>query len=310
LIGGVRGSHILLDGFAGAPENPIYTEAADGRPFFIVPWNGQLMVGTTEVRHEGDPSDARASAEEIDYLIAAFNRMFPQHQVEVADVRGTFSGVRPLPHTGEREEYGSITRRSFIHDHREDGFPGLYSIIGGKLTTAANVARQCARVLGIRTDEPAVTMVATGPASGFDSTLSQWSHQMAHQYGITAQQARATAEWHGRCALSVLRRAMDDRSLAQPIVEGSDHLLAEAVHAVQRECAVTLGDILLRRVPIALTGHWTDEQSAVAAERVGNSLGWSQARIARELDGFLLERDWLIGGGRGSRARVPAEHAA
>jgi glycerol-3-phosphate dehydrogenase len=218
--------------------------------------------------------------------------------------------VRPLPHTGEREEYGSITRRSFIHDHREDGFPGLYSIIGGKLTTAASVARQCARVLGIRADEPAVTMVATGPASGFDSTLRQWSYQMAHQYGVTAQQARATAEWHGRCALSVLRRASDDRSLAHPIVEGSDHLLAEAVHAVQRECAVTLSDILLRRVPIALAAHWTNEQSALAAERIARVLSWSQPRIARELDRFVNEREWLIGNGRGSRTLVPAEHAA
>jgi len=310
LIGGVRGSHILLDRFVGAPENPIYTEAVDGRPFFIVPWNGELLVGTTEVRHEDDPSHAHATNDEIDYLIAAFNRMFPHNPITAEDVRGTFSGVRPLPYTGDREEYGSVTRRSFIHDHREDGFPGLYSIIGGKLTTAASLARQCARVLGLRADEPAVTMVASGPANGFDSTLIQWSHQMANHYEISAAQARATVEWHGRCALSVLRRATNDRSLAQPIVKGSDHLLAEAVHAVHRECAVTLSDILLRRVPIALTGSWTEEQSMSAAERIGKTLGWNQQRIARELDRFVSERDRLIGHGRGSRARVPAEHAA
>lgn len=311
LIGGVRGSHILLDRFLGAPSNPIYTEAADGRPFFVVPWNGQLMVGTTEVRDEGDPGRARASADEIDYLLAGFNRLFPEHSASVTDVRGTFSGVRPLPNTGnDARDYNAITRRSFIHDHAQDGFPGLYSIIGGKLTTAASLARQCARALGIRAVEETVPQVAVGPASGFDNTLEQWAHQMAQRCRISAASARATAEWHGRSALCVLRRTIDDCSLAEPIVEGSDHLLAVAVHAVERESAITLADILLRRVPIALTGNWSPEQSIASAERIGRALRWSESRIAEELESFAAERDRLIGVGSGSHTLFPAEHAA
>jgi glycerol-3-phosphate dehydrogenase len=310
LVEGVRGSHILIDCFAGAPANPLYTEAADGRPFFVIPWNGQLMVGTTEVRHQGDPGRACASPDEIDYLVAGFNRLFPQHAIDTGAVRGTFSGVRPLPNTGEHEHYGAVTRRSSIHDHRHDGFPGLYSIIGGKLTTAASLARHCAHALGLRAEGRALPQVALGPASGFDNTLTHWSHQMSKQYRITPAAARAAAEWHGRCALSVLRRAMNDSSLAQPITSGSDHLLAEVVHAVQREYAVTLADILLRRVPIALTTHWSEEQSIEAADRIGRTLGWSGPRITAELESFVAERDSLIGRGRGSRTPRPAEHAA
>jgi glycerol-3-phosphate dehydrogenase len=310
LIEGVRGSHILIDCFVGAPQNPIYTEAADGRPFFVIPWNGQLMVGTTEVRQEEDPSRARATADEIDYLIAGFNHLFPQRRITTHHVRGTFSGVRPLPNTGKHDHYGDVTRRSFIHNHGPDGFPGFYSIIGGKLTTAASLARQCAHVLGLRPADSPLPQVALGPASGFDNTLAHWSHQIANQYRITTAAARATAEWHGRCALSVLRPALSESALAQPITDGSDHLLAEVVHAVQRECAVTLADILLRRVPIALTTHWSEEQSAQAADRIGRTLGWPERRTAEELESFVAERNWLIGGGRGSRAPLPAEHAA
>lgn len=310
LVEGVRGSHVLIERFAGAPANPIYTEAADGRPFFVIPWNGQLMIGTTEIRHEEDPSRARATADEIDYLLAGFNHLFPQHRLTINDVRGTFSGVRPLANTGKHDHYGDVTRRSFIHDHGADGFPGLYSIIGGKLTTAASLAPQCAHVLGLRTVEPPLPQVALGPASGFDNTLAHWSHQIANQYRITPAAARATAEWHGRCALSVLRPALSESALAQPITDGSDHLLAEAVHAVHRECAVTLADILLRRVPIALTTLWSAEQSAEAADRIGRTLGWTERRTAEELESFVAERNWLIGGSSGSRAPLPAEHAA
>ncbi|MGA7379230.1 MAG: FAD-dependent oxidoreductase, partial [Terriglobales bacterium] len=69
MVGGVRGSHIVLRKFAGAPEAAVYTEAVDGRPFFVVPWNEQLLVGTTEVGDTGDPGKVQPSAQEIEYLL-------------------------------------------------------------------------------------------------------------------------------------------------------------------------------------------------------------------------------------------------
>ena len=53
MVGGVRGSHILLPRFPGSPNTAIYAEAADGRPFFVLPWNDQILVGTTEVADSG-----------------------------------------------------------------------------------------------------------------------------------------------------------------------------------------------------------------------------------------------------------------
>ena len=72
--------------------------------------------------------------------------------------------------------------------------------------------------------------------------------------------------------------------------EHTDHLVAEAVNAVQREAAVTLGDILLRRVPVALGACWSDQCSRAAARRIGDVLGWSLSRIAREREAFEEER--------------------
>ena len=56
LIGGTKGSHIVVPAFAGAPHAGVYVEAgADHRPFFILPWNDLLLIGTTDERYEGDP---------------------------------------------------------------------------------------------------------------------------------------------------------------------------------------------------------------------------------------------------------------
>src|SRR6266850_1787233 len=58
LIGGTKGSHIIVAPFPGAAATAIYIEAeTDGRPFFIIPWNGKYLIGTTDIRYEGDLDD-------------------------------------------------------------------------------------------------------------------------------------------------------------------------------------------------------------------------------------------------------------
>ncbi|HLL51054.1 MAG TPA: glycerol-3-phosphate dehydrogenase/oxidase, partial [Thermomicrobiales bacterium] len=56
LIGGTKGSHVVVDPFPGAPMDALYAEARqDGRPFFIIPWNNLYLIGTTDTRYTGDP---------------------------------------------------------------------------------------------------------------------------------------------------------------------------------------------------------------------------------------------------------------
>jgi glycerol-3-phosphate dehydrogenase len=59
---------------------------------------------------------------------------------------------------------------------------------------------------------------------------------------------------------------------------------------VRRGCAVTLADILLRRVPVALGACWAERCSRTAAHRIGDALGWTLSRIAREREAFEEER--------------------
>ena len=62
MVGGVRGSHIVMPRFAGAPDAAVYTEAVDKRPIFVIPWNEQVLVGTTEVADQGDPAKVQPCA--------------------------------------------------------------------------------------------------------------------------------------------------------------------------------------------------------------------------------------------------------
>ena len=116
MVGGVRGSHIVLPRFAGAPDAALYTEALDKRPIFVIPWNEQILVGTTEVADQGDPAKVQPSQEEIDYLVRSFLHLFPQVKLSAGDIRYTFAGVRPLPFS-PKEKAAAVSRRHYLHDH-------------------------------------------------------------------------------------------------------------------------------------------------------------------------------------------------
>src|SRR5271156_2348417 len=163
MLGGVRGSHIVLPRFSGSPNAAVYTEAVDGRPFFVLPWNDQILVGTTEVADTSDPSKTAPSADEIGYLVRSVAQLFPKAKISAQSVTHTFAGVRPLPYSpGNRPS--AVTRRHILHDHTADGAVHMLSVIGGKLTTAASLARDCARKIGLSAAEPNAMALGTGPA--------------------------------------------------------------------------------------------------------------------------------------------------
>jgi glycerol-3-phosphate dehydrogenase len=290
MVGGVRGSHIVLSKFAGAPQAAVYTEAVDGRPIFVIPWNEQVLVGTTEVADGNDPGQVQPSAEEIDYLLRSFCRVFPQVRLSHDDIHYAFAGVRPLPFSPKKNP-SAVTRKHYLHDHTPDGAAQMMSVIGGKLTTAGSLARECAARIGIRVTQPALA-VASG--DGVDPTLEQWTVEVAEAGGISVAAARSIVEWYGKRALTVARRAQASAEMRIPLCPHATHIVAEAWDAFSNECATTLGDVLLRRVPVALGACWSPFCSREAATRVGAVMGWGEERTAVELEEFEKERDGFL----------------
>jgi len=305
MLGGVRGSHIVLPRFSGAPTTGLYTEAADGRPVFVLPWNEQVLVGTTEVPDTGDPGRTEPSNEEIEYLLRTVAKLFPKAKISADDIKYAFAGVRPLPNSPGNKA-SAVTRRHFLHDHTADGAARLVSVIGGKLTTAASLARECARKIGIAVPEP--TLVAMGPGSSLDPMLDQEVLQIAQAGSVSEETARGIMEWHGPRAMDIARMALVSAELRAPICPHTSHIVAEVVEAYRKEFAVTLGDVLLRRVPVALGACWSESCSREAALRVGAVMGWNEQDLGSNLESFETERAAFLK--RPSRGAIALEAAA
>ena len=290
LVGGVRGSHIVLSKFAGAPDAAVYTEAVDGRPIFVVPWNEQVLVGTTEIPDGNDPARVQPSEDEVAYLLRSLLHLFPRVQVSRDDIHYAFAGVRPLPFS-PRKSPSAVTRKHYLHDHSADGAAQMISVIGGKLTTAGSLARECAAKVGAKINPPTLAIASE---EVIDPTLEHWIVDVADAGGITADTAGAIAQWHGKRAMAVARNARASAEMRAPLCPHTAHIVAEAVDAFSNECAFTLADVLLRRVPVALGACWSPSCSQQAATRVGTVMGWSEERTAMELEAFERERDEFL----------------
>jgi glycerol-3-phosphate dehydrogenase len=252
-----------------------------------LPWNDQVLVGTTEVADNGDPARATPSPQEIEYLVRSVAGMFPKAKISAQDIKYAFAGIRPLPNS-PGDKPSAVTRRHFNHDHSDEGATRLLSIVGGKLTTAASLAREVARKIGITVQEPKA--VTVGPGSALDPVLDQEVIEIARAGSVSEETARGMMEWHGQNAMDIARMALVSAELRAPICPHTSHIVAEVVEAYRKEFAVTLGDVLLRRVPVALGPCWSESCSREAALRIGTVMGWSDQEFGSNLEQFETER--------------------
>jgi len=214
-------------------------------------------------------------------------KLFPAANAAVLQIRYAFAGIRPLPFT-RGEKLGAITRNHILHDHSDDGAAGMISVIGGKLTTAGQLARQCAAKLGLPVSSSPVFAIA-----GMSALETSSADQLA-QFGIATEAAHAIFAWHP-FRLDRLVSAIRERpQLAAPLCEHSTHIVAEAVDAFEFQYATTLADVLLRRVPVALGPCWDASCTRIVADRVGNALGWTDHRIGLERENFEQEHSAFL----------------
>jgi len=287
MVSGVRGSHIVVSTFPGAPNTPVYTEGMDGQPLSVIPWNEQILVGSTSVADASDPGKVYPSLDEIEYLLRSLAKIFPKARATQNDIRHAYAGIRALPYDAHGNLDGA-GRKHVLHDHEDENVARMISVIGGNLATAASVARDCARKIGIRVAETKTLGTADGGI--LNSLLDHWVVDIAKAGNLSEESARAVVEWHGRRSQDIARMALSSVELRTPICPHSEHIVAEAVHAYVNECAVTLGDVLLRRVPVALGACWSESCSREAALRIGAVLGWNDEDTGANLEALEMER--------------------
>ena len=127
----VQGTHIVV---RDTPTQGIYyvESPRDGRAIFVMPWRGNMLVGTTESRFRGDPETVHPLMAEKHYLVGVLRHYFPRHaHLQVREIIDSFAGIRVLP-AGAGHAFHRSRETLLISDRAHH--PRVLGIYGGKLT--------------------------------------------------------------------------------------------------------------------------------------------------------------------------------
>ena len=255
--------------------------ARDGRLFFVVPWGDETIVGTTDTDFDGDAREAAATEEDVAYLRDAAHRAFPKapfHRIHF-----TWAGVRALVRE-EGVEESEVSRKHALYDHeKRDRIAGAVSVVGGKITAYRAIAEEVADLVARRLGASDRIDTATAPLPGARDDRprpTDWEIDvhLAGLYGSRASDVIAIARVDGAHA-----------SLREPLCAHHHGIAAEVVHAVRKEWARTLGDVLLRRTLLGLEECQGLDCLDAVAERMGAILGWDDARRREEMARYRAE---------------------
>jgi glycerol-3-phosphate dehydrogenase len=250
----VKGSHLILRRqFEGA--HAYLLQSPDRRVLFAIPFEGKYtLLGTTDMPFDGDPSSVHISAAEQEYLLAGLNR-FLRKPATVADIIGSYAGVRPLFDDGSRALAQQVSRDYHLEwQHGAGGAPVL-SVYGGKITTYRRLAEAAMERL-IDEEQVPRSRPWTGeealPGGDFpDADLQRFTaHALARWPRLPPALVERLARLYGTRMAHILGNAQDFADLGQDF--GATLTLAEVRHLVQHEWVRSAEDILWRRTRLGL----------------------------------------------------------
>jgi glycerol-3-phosphate dehydrogenase len=246
----VKGSHIVVPRLFEHRFAYIF-QNEDRRIVFAIPYEHDFtLIGTTDVDYRGDPAAMHIDAAELEYLCALANRYFVR-QIAPADVRWSYSGVRPLLQDESRDPM-SVTR-DYALELESEPVP-LLSVFGGKITTyrrlAEDAVNQLTPLLG--TGASPWTVDAKLPGGDLpEGSFAVFARTVERRYPWLPQRLQLRyAHAYGSRIARLLGSAAALSDLGQEILPGLHE--REAEYLCREEFARTAQDILWRRTKLGL----------------------------------------------------------
>jgi glycerol-3-phosphate dehydrogenase len=299
-----KGAHILLPVDVFPTEDALLIpKTEDGRVLFAVPWNGRLLVGTTdeEVTPEAELVVTKA---DVEYMLRHLNQYLAR-PVTPDDIVSGFAGARPLVGSDDDGDTKKLARDDVIE---VDPASGLISIMGGKWTThramAEDTIDRMQQVLG---STRAISQTRNYVLDGGKGFTDDYWNKLCRQYRVPEKTARHLASKFGTAAEKVLALASENSALLDPILEGRPAIKAEVVHAVRHEMAATIEDVLARRIGMQLHS-WRDaiQAAPVVGSLMAEELSWTSSSTRTAIMHYVEKVNHLLDSAGLSRERSPA----
>ena len=275
-----KGIHLIVPAMT---RSDALTVAAEGGHFFVLPWRGMSLLGTTDTAFHGAPDDVGVTEADIADFLGFINSHLPTAHLKRADVRHFYAGLRPLVDDGSGDPYGASRRAELIDHGKGDGADGLFSAIGGKWTTSRDLARKVtdAAVAKLNANtKPCTTAMARLPGGNIPRRQAFFEAQKTAFPQIATDHL---ARLYGTRLGAVVEVAGNPQDLLKPLGTTGD-IGAQVLFAMREEMAMRLSDVVMRRTGIGQLGDPGAEALAATANLMAAELGWDGARKQREID--------------------------
>jgi glycerol-3-phosphate dehydrogenase len=248
LLAPTKGVHLILadQGFANAF---LFLHPTDGRVFFVIPWLGKTLIGTTDTECDTSPDTLTVTDDDISYLLRGYNHHFAS-SLQPTHILGQFVGVRPLARSQPNEPSARSREWRLV-----TGKSGMLTVVGGKYTTYRHMAEKITDAVMQRLGRQVFCATRTCRLDG--TPPGGWAEYEREAVSYLSQQvseatARHLVRRYGQRAGEVLAYVARDARLAQPVIAGEPDILAEFEYHREHEMACTRADCLLRRTRLGL----------------------------------------------------------
>ncbi|MFZ5827105.1 MAG: FAD-dependent oxidoreductase [Bacillota bacterium] len=273
-----KGIHLVVPHDRLPIEHAVVMRGRDARMMFAVPSGNCTYIGTTDTDHLGDPTDYAITKWDVDYVIDAARRLFPETRLTLDDIIAGWAGFRPL-----LKPQGDADPSATSRDYKLFSSPsGLFTVAGGKLTAFRAMASHLVDEIFPATKGPEHVAASIAPLPGAVGVVPtpESNRALAEETGVSPQFVALLADRYGSALAQV---AAEARSIA----EGDPQVRwrrAQARYAVKAEMAVRLLDVVHRRTDLMLFTRCNGRPylEALAAE-MGAMLGWSEERQLEEI---------------------------
>ena len=242
IISPSQGVHIVVDDTFFTGHHAMMVPATDdGRVLFAVPWHGKVLLGTTDTPVKDITEEPIPLREEIDFIIQHANR-YLNTNISHQNIKAIFAGLRPLI-----KIKGKKTTALLPRDHTVIvAESGMVTITGGKWTTYRTMAKHAvdkAAVAGKLKEQPCIT--ATLKIQGYIQNADVTDPLFV--YGSDAEKINQLMK--------------EQPALQQKLHHALPYSKAKVVWATQHEMAMTVEDVLARR----LRALFLDARAAIEA---------------------------------------------
>lgn len=286
-----KGIHIITKPLH--KDHALVLQTKTGRHFFIIPWRGFSLIGTTDDVYKGHPDGFKVTEADIADFLGEINATVPAARLTRQDILHQYGGLRPIveKETSVEVEVYDASRKYELYDHElDEGVKGFVTAIGGKYTTSRNMAKQLVDMIFTKLGRDAVpcqthtTPLYGGEMGRFSSFVER--AKILRAGDLDDNVIENLCRNYGSRYQNVIQLA-EKKKYISAICESFPDIWAEVVYAIRAEMAVSLSDVLFRRTGLCTLGNPGTSIIEEAADMMAKELKWKKARRNQEIDKAL-----------------------